>query len=209
MTTLFENISDKNKEKLLKDLRAVTITYPKGINILSNLNRDDFIGIIEDGSLELEYNDYQGNKTILDTIKKGEIFGTLSFPLKEEGIRGITKESSQVTIIDYNNITNNDLIKTDSYIIFIKNLIKLLSEQINIKNQRIELLTKKTTRDKLLRYFKSQTKENGNNVFTMNMNYTELSSYLSVDRSAMMREISFLKEEGFIKTNGHRITIYY
>ena len=41
------------------------------------------------------------------------------------------------------------------------------------------------------------------------MTFTELASYLAVDRSAMTREISYLKQEGFIKTNGRRITLLY
>ena len=41
------------------------------------------------------------------------------------------------------------------------------------------------------------------------MSFTELANYLSVDRSAMTREISYLRDDGFIKTNGRRITLLY
>ena len=43
----------------------------------------------------------------------------------------------------------------------------------------------------------------------MPITYTELAAYLSVDRSSMMRELGYLKEEGFIKTTGKRVTILY
>ena len=43
----------------------------------------------------------------------------------------------------------------------------------------------------------------------MPITYTELASYLSVDRSSMTREITYLKEDGLIKTNGRKITLLY
>ena len=85
----------------------------------------------------------------------------------------------------------------------------MLSDQVSEKNNRIEILTKKTTRDKLLEYFKQQASEKGTKTFTIPMSFTELANYLSVDRSAMTREISYLRDDGFIKTNGRRITLLY
>ena len=126
-----------------------------------------------------------------------------------EEISCITKEITQVTYIEYNSITNDEIIKTDSYIIFIKNLIKILSDQVSEKNNRIEILTKKTTRDKLLEYFKQQASERGTKSFTIPISFTELANHLSVDRSAMTREITYLKDDGIIKTNGRRITLLY
>lgn len=209
MTNLFENINDKNIEKLKRILKANTVNYKKNVNVLSNVNRDDFIAIIDTGSVQLVFNDYDGNKTILEEIGSGEIFGSLTVPVYSEEITCITREDTQITYIEYNEITNDEIIKTDFYIIFIKNLIKLLSQQVSTKNNRIELLTKRTTRDKLLEYFRIQSQEKGNKTFTIPMTFTELANYLSVDRSAMSREISYLKEEGFIKTNGKRITLLY
>ncbi len=43
----------------------------------------------------------------------------------------------------------------------------------------------------------------------MPMTFTELANYLSVDRSAMSREIKYLKEDGFLEVNGKKITIDY
>ena len=209
MTNLFENINDKNILKLKQILRANTITYRRNVNILSNVNLNDYIAIIDNGSVQLILNDYNGNNIIIEDINKGEIFGSLTYPLNNEEISCITKEETKITYIEYNQIINDEIIKTDSYIIFIKNLIKLLSEQVSSKNQRIELLTKKTTRDKLLEYFKIQSQSKSNKTFTIPISFTELANYLSVDRSAMTRELKYLKEDGIIKTDGRKITLLY
>jgi len=209
MTNLFENINEKDIDKLKRFLRANTSTYPKNINVLSNIYKSDFIAIIEEGTVDIEFCDYEGNKTIMETLNKGNFFGSLTFSLNNDEISCITKEKTQITFIEYNQITNNDMMKNDYYIIFIKNLIKLLSEQVSLKNSRINLLTKKTTREKLLKYFKMISKETGNNNIYIPISFTELAEYLSVDRSAMMREISYLKEDGLIRTNGRNITLRY
>ncbi len=209
MQNLFENIHPRNIEKLKRILQANTIKYRKNVNVLSNVNREDFIGIIDSGSVQLIYNDYNGNKTIIEEIGEGEIFGSINYILQAEEITCITKEETQITFIEYEQITNDEIIKNDLYIIFIKNLIKILGNQITSKNSRIELLTKRTTRDKILEYFKMQSQKKGNKVFTLPMTFTELSNYLSVDRSAMTREIKNLKDDGFIKTNGRKITLLY
>ena len=209
MQNLFENIHPRNIEKLKRILQANTIRYRKNVNVLSNVNREDFIAIVDSGSVQLIYNDYDGNKTIIEEISEGEIFGSINYILQAEEITCITKEETQITFIEYEQITNDEIIKNDFYIIFIKNLIKILGNQITSKNSRIELLTKRTTRDKILEYFKMQSQNKGSKSFTLPMTFTELANYLSVDRSAMTREIKNLKDEGFIKTNGRKITIKY
>lgn len=209
MTNLFENINEQNIRKIKRFLRATTTTYPKNVNILSNVNQDDFIAIVDLGSIQFESTDYDGNKSIIETINTGGTFGSLTFPINNEEVSCITKEVTQITYIEYDSITNDEISKTDSYIIFIKNLIKMLSDQVSEKNNRIEILTKKTTRDKLLEYFKQQAQEVGIKTFTIPMSFTELSNYLSVDRSAMTREISYLRDDGIIKTNGRKITLLY
>ena len=210
MSNLFDNISEKEMLKLKKILRTSSQIFRKNINVLSNVNRDDFIALIDYGSIELIYTDYEGNKTVIEELEIGEVFGTLTSSIKNDGISCITKEDTKITFIEYDQITNSDIIKTDFYIIFIKNLIKVLTEQLNTRNIRIELLTKRTTRDKLLSYFKYITqKSGGSKTAKLPLSYTELANYLSVDRSAMTREIKYLKEDGFLEVNGKKITIDY
>lgn len=209
MSRLFDNISEKNKEKIYKILKTTTNNYPKDINILSNVNRPNFIGIIEEGTAQLVFNDYLGNKTILETLKEEDIFGSLITNINSDEITCITKEKTRVTYIDYDRITDTENIKYDYYLTFIKNLLIILEEQLTSKNERIAILTKKTTRDKLLQYFKLTSIKKGSRTFTIPYSFTELAGYLSVDRSAMTREIKYLKDEGFIKIDKKRITIDY
>ena len=84
----------------------------------------------------------------------------------------------------------------------------ILSQVIEL-NTRIELLTKRNTRDKLLSYFDILSSNRLNKIITIPFSYTDLADYLSVDRSAMTRELSHLIEDGFIKKVGNKITLMY
>lgn len=208
MNNLFLNISDKNKEKLLKMLKASTVKYSKGVNILSNVNRKDYIGIVDSGSLQINLIDYEGNEVILDELEKNDILGSIIYPLTDEFV-AITKEETTITYIEYQQVLNIEANSSEYFFNFIRNLLGLLGQQLNIKNERIKILTKRTTRDKLLEYFNILSKKAGNKTFYLPFSYTDLSNYLCCDRSAMTREIKYLKEDGFIETDGKKIKLLY
>ncbi len=208
MNNLFLNISDKNKEKLLKMLKASTVKYSKGVNILSNVNHKDYIGIVDSGSLQINIIDYEGNEVILDELEKNDILGSIIYPLTDEFV-AITKEETTITYIEYQQVLNIEANSSEYFFNFIRNLLGLLGQQLNIKNERIKILTKRTTRDKLLEYFNILSKKAGNKTFYLPFSYTDLSNYLCCDRSAMTREIKYLKEDGFIETDGKKIKLLY
>ena len=90
MTNLFANLSEKEVKKLMQVLKSNTITYRKNINILSNRTKDDYIAIIDSGSIQLVFNDYNGNKTIIEELGTGEIFGSLTYSLNSDEITCLT-----------------------------------------------------------------------------------------------------------------------
>ena len=78
------------------------------------------------------------------------------------------------------------------------------------QNIRIEVLSKRSIRDKLLTYFSILSNKNFSKSITIPFSLTTLADYLSVDRSAMMREIKSLIDEGFIiKESKNKIKLLY
>ena len=86
---------------------------------------------------------------------------------------------------------------------------ELILYKITNLNARVELLTKRSTRDKLIGYFTSLSSQKFSKSFKLPLSLTDLADYLGVDRSAMMRELKLLKEDGFIQKDGNRITLLY
>ena len=88
-------------------------------------------------------------------------------------------------------------------------LPELILDKITHLNTRIELLTQRTTRDKLLMYFSIISTRRLSKTFELPLSLTDLADYLNVDRSAMMRELKLLKEDGLIEKIGNRIILLY
>ena len=88
------------------------------------------------------------------------------------------------------------------------NLYERYNNEILKLNTRIEILSKRTIREKLLTYFFVLTKNKPKVSFVLPYTYTELADYLCVDRSAMMREIKKMKDVGIIETNGKKIKLF-
>lgn len=209
MVNLFQGITEKNKEKLLYTLESNTFTFPKNTRILTTVKEENIIGFVVSGYMQIIRNDFNGNTTIIEELEENAVFGTLLSSLNNSEYDIITKEDTKITIIDYNRIINEENNGSLYYNRFIKNLLEIATKKINSKNERIEILTKKTIRDKLLEYFKIVSEKNGSRIIYLTLNYTELADYLAVDRSAMSRELKNLREEGFIKTDNKKITLLY
>lgn len=208
MKHLFSKISVNEKEKLLRLLETNILSFPKNTTMLSS-TKDNIIGIILEGYAQIIRTDYNGNRTIIEELNEESIFGTVISSLKSNEYEVITKENTKVLIIDYDSIINYQNTSYKYYNQFIKNLLEITTNIIEEKNERIQILTKKTIRDKLLEYFNSYCKKHATRVIYLPFSYTDLADYIAADRSAMSRELGYLKEEGFIKAKGRRINILY
>lgn len=91
----------------------------------------------------------------------------------------------------------------------VEHLPEFILDKITELNTRIELLTQRTTRDKLLMYFSMISTRKLSKSFELPLSLTDLADYLSVDRSAMMRELKLLKEDGLLEKIGNRIILLY
>ena len=194
----YEDHCDKVQHKHFKKNETIT-TY---------IAKRNQVCILVNGEADLIRYDYNGNKTIIVHFTKGDIFGEIFYPTNTNNELFVeAKEDCEVLTFIYDNIMTkcNPRCKFHSElsaklpVLIINNTIKL--------NTRIELLTKKNIRDKLLAYFNILSNNKLNKALTLPFSLTDLADYLSVDRSAMMRELSHLKEEGFIKKNGKKITL--
>ncbi len=209
MVNLFDHISDRNKDKLLKLLEANIFTFKKDSMILSTIKEENVIGIVSSGYIQIVRNDYNGNRTIIEELEENSIFGSMFSSISNDEYDIVTKEESKIIIIEYERIIRSSNNNYSFYNQFIQNLLQILSDKINEKNNRIEILTKKTIRNKLLEYFKIISKKNGSKNIYLPFSFTELADYLAIDRSAMSRELKNLKDEGFIEIKSRKITLLY
>lgn len=209
MTKLFDKISLNNQRKLLKIFEAHIFTYRSDKTILSTLKHENIIGIVLEGSIQITYNNYNGDKTIIENLKEGDALGTMFLPIAEDDYEITTKNDTKIAIIDYKNIINNSFYNYSYYCEFINNLLNLMTSKMQEKNERIELLSKKTIRNKLLEYFKIKTENRITKNIYLPFTFMDLAAYLGIDRSAMHRELKHLQDEGLIEIKNKKITLKY
>jgi CRP-like cAMP-binding protein len=76
--------------------------------------------------------------------------------------------------------------------------MKDLATKTILFHQRIEVTSKRTTRDKLLTYLMMQAKRAGSREFDIPFDRQELADYLEVERSGLSAEIGKLRREGVL-----------
>ena len=209
MKNPFENISKKNINKLLDLLYADTYEVSKNSYLSKTIIDNKSIIIIVKGYIQVIRNNIDGNDIIIEELEENDVFGSSLSYVKSNEYEMIAKEDSKVIVIDEDTLINFDDTSKLYYFQFIKNLFKILSEITREKNERIRIITKKTIRDKLLEYFSVLRKKNNSVNIYIPYSYGSLADYLGVNRSALMREIKNLKEEGFIESKGSRIKLLY
>ncbi|MFI3260981.1 MAG: Crp/Fnr family transcriptional regulator [bacterium] len=206
MSKFFCDISVSEQKKLLKILRTNVVLYEKNYQIPS-LVSDDIMGLVISGEIEITKEDYNGNRIIIEELTEDKIIGNLTSTTYSDEYKIFTKTECSIIYIDHNNIINEDNTMYKCYNQFIKNLFVVTNEIIKEKNERIDILSNKSIRDKLLEYFKITANKSKSKIIYLPFSYTELANYLSVDRAALSREIGHLRDEGFVKTDGRKITL--
>lgn len=200
----------KFEESVKKCKNIRTKKYKKGELITTYIANRTQIGIILEGSADLIRYDIDGNKNIIERFNQGDVYGEI-FHIKERTNGLIIEAVTNVVIahLDYNNITNRCKKDCPIHDYINKELSSIVLDKVRFLNNRIELLTKRSTREKILAYFSYVSKGKINKSFRLPFSYTDLADYLNVDRSAMTREIRSLIEDGFIKKDNRNITILY
>lgn len=208
MFNLFENITENEKNELLKLLNSFSYKFNKNEIIPKDIFFKKSIGIITEGSLNIVKINYNETETIIDIITKDDTISTMTYNILDDDYELTTNEITNILIIDFDKILQCN-INTNTYNQFLKNILNIFSNNLLDSNNHIEVLTNKTIRNKLLTYFRQLSKKNGSNIIYLPFNYTSLANYLGVDRSSMNRELKNLKEENLIETKGTRIKLNY
>ena len=189
--------------------KAIVKKFIKGEVITSYIQKRNQLCMLMEGSADLVRYDLNGNRTIIEHILQGNVFGELFYIINTNNEFFVeAKKKCKVLFFKY------DYLKEPcSNCNFHKTLNEKMPEIILTKiidlNTRIELLTKRSIRDRLLEYFSTISTKTFSKTITLDMSLTNLADYLSVDRSAMMRELKALREEGFIKKVGDKIILLH
>ncbi len=177
-------------------------TYKKEL-LLSFSSTKKQIGFILSGKASIIKTDIDGNTVIIKELKENDIFSNLFFQDSIDEIFIISDTKTEVMFIDYYVILKDCNQGCAFHNQLVLTLFDLLIQDNKQQNEKIELLSKRTVREKFL-YFLTKRMDD-NHIFYVTTSYKAISEYIYVDRSNLMREITKMEQEGIIKKEKKKI----
>ena len=207
--------TDFNINEFLDDFSANCMLaqkkyFRKNQVITTFIQKRNQICILLSGEADLVRYDLNGGKSIIEHYTKHDIFGEALYMVSTNNELSVeAKKNCEVIFFSYDTIFQKCKRNCKFHQYLSENFLKIITNKVADLNTRIEVLTKRTTREKLLEYFSILSTRSMSKTILLPFSLTDLADYLSVDRSAMMREIKNLKEEQFIAKSRNKITLLY
>lgn len=208
-SVFFQNIP---VEKILCMLNS-NVCYIKTFNPKMNIHeieeKINYTGLILDGVVDIIHTSINGDETIVNRLGKGNAFGNaFSHTVDINNLNDIRCATSSTILF----INIYELLQECGYICEYKiylfeNIMNSLAKSNVILNNKIQIMSQKTLRDKLITYFEILSMEKGSNEITIPFNREQLASYLVSERSSVCRELSKLKNDNIISIKGNNIVL--
>lgn len=163
------------------------------------------IGFITYGKANIIKPDIDGNEIILRELKENDIFSSLLFQNTDDEIYITSITETEVLFIDYYSVLKNCNLKCPFHNNLVLSLFEYLIEDNKKHYEKIELLSKRTVREKIIFFLKKRM--NKDNIFKVTTSYKAIAEYIAVDRSNLMRELAKMEKENLIKKEGKIIKI--
>jgi CRP-like cAMP-binding protein len=197
---LFQGVSEEELGSLVKCLGCTLKSYGKGepVYLAGDFVRE--IGIVVAGRVHIVKDDAWGNSNIIAEISVGEMFAE-AVVCGGVGVLPVTvvaAVATEVCFMDFQRVISTCSSACMFHTLLIRNMIGVFARKNIMLAGKMEHITKRTTREKLLSYLSEQSRLRESKSFEIPFDRQELADYLSVERSALSAEMSKLKAEGVI-----------
>lgn len=206
---VFYGMNDEELQGLLECFNARVRKYEEGEMIIRQGDIIKNIYLILKGAVNIEKDTYWGRRMIISQLTENNNIALAFVASKniESNIDAIAVEDSELLILNYEKCTSMCQNACTRHKVLINNLFEILSKENIELIQKIENISQKTIREKLLTYLSNEAKKNRNSSFEIPFNRQDLADYLNIDRSAMSFELSKLQKEGLISYNKNKFML--
>jgi CRP-like cAMP-binding protein len=203
-----DGISKDSIKEMIYCFKPEIKTYYENETIMCYSDNITKIGVIFAGSAILYTIDKNGDYQELERYRAKDVFGKF-FYLPIDNLEYIIEATTytKVMFIDYKHIITPCTKICEHHSQLIDNLFHMTARKVRLLSLHLNILSQNTIRKKLFAYFKYIQNTAKSTSFVIPMSLINLASYLCVDRSAMMREISNLKKEGIISSQGTSFSV--
>ncbi|HZJ88123.1 MAG TPA: Crp/Fnr family transcriptional regulator [Sphaerochaeta sp.] len=206
---LFATVEAEEITSLLTCLQGRVSDFPREYTIIDEGQHTTELGVVLKGEVHIVRHDFWGNRSLVMTARAGESFAeALSLSALPSEISVITAEVSTVLFLNAGKLITSCEQGCPFHSRLIGNMVALLSQRNHALMQKINHLTKRTTREKLLSYLYSESKRQNSLTITIGFDRQQLADYLCVERSAMSAELSKMQRDGLLHYNRATFTLY-
>ncbi len=208
-TQLFSGVGEGEIEAMLSCLQARLGIYEKGEYVLRQGEHIDTILVLAEGKLHVQRDDYWGNRSIIQMIGAGEMFGE-AYVAPESGALlndVLAVEDCTVIFFDVKRVITVCSAACRFHSMVVQNLFFAISEKNRKLVQKLGYMSRRTTREKLIAYLSEEAKRQKSSEFSIPFNRQQLADFLSVDRSAMSNELCKMRDEGMIAFEKNRFAL--
>jgi len=201
MSSLFQGVEENDLEAMLNCLGATERKYKKNDVILLAGTKVTSVGIVAEGNAQITRDDAEGNRAILSELEKADLFAEayVAAGAVEVPITVIATSDCRVVWIPFSKIVGTCSTACGFHRTLVQNMMRVIAMKSIWMNEKMRILSCKTTKEKLMTYLSDYSERVGKNKFKIPFSRSELADFLSVDRSAMSRELSRLRDEGYLK----------
>lgn len=199
--SLFNDIADDDISAMLGCFGATVRHFNRRETVIAEGEPAKCVGIVLSGAVQIEQTDYFGNRSIVASVAPAEMFGE-SFACagdKTMPVDVVAAEGADIMLIDCMRITQPCCKYCSFHQQIVYNLMKAIAAKNLVLRQKIQITSKRSTREKLMAYLLILAKKNNSSSFKIPYDRQELADYLEVDRSGLSAEISKLRKEGIIE----------
>jgi CRP-like cAMP-binding protein len=206
---LFEGINPDDLAGLLSCLAYRITLFTKGSFIIREGEPVESIGIILDGMVQISRMDFDGNRMILASFGSLSVFAEsfVCAGIRQSPVSVQATEDSSILFLPFKKLIRTCESACVFHVTLMENMMKLLAQKNILLNTRIEITGKRTICEKVLSYLEFESHQNRSKSFTISYSRNELADFLSVNRSALSRELGHMQKVGLISVSAYRFTI--
>lgn len=199
-TALFQGCTPAETEKLLNGIQKFTKKYEKGASVCHAGTPVSDIGIILYGTVQIENNDLWGNKNIISLAQTGDVFAEAYACVPDEPmmVDVVATEETKILFLNVPSLFQLSASGHSEYSALIRNLTMISARKNLLLSRRIMHTSSKKIRGRLLSYLSYQAELQGSRYISIPLNRQQLADYLSLDRSALSKELGKMKKEGLL-----------
>ena len=197
---LFDGINPEERKSILDCIGYHIGIFRKGDIVAFEEENIRRIGVIISGAVDMVKEDLWGNKTMLLRVRKNEVFGE-TFACGNDNLSVVTflvSEDAQILFLPFDRVMHNCTMACVFHHRLIENMVSVIANKNRDLMRKVEVVSKRTIREKLLAYLSIQAQVQKSRYFEIPLGRVELAEYLCVDRSALTRELVKMKEDGLI-----------